>query len=141
MQIFHLLLRFYPPEHQTIFAPEMLAVLRETACEKRQRGGSAYIRFALKESFGLLRGAAAEWVAKLTNGNYMANQCPPGQAEQESSLPAEVVKARKHVQSIVAHMENAIANHQFEKARFFSYAEQEARERLRSLQQKYKIVE
>jgi ATP-dependent Clp protease ATP-binding subunit ClpC len=37
-------------------------------------------------------------------------------------------------------MEHAIANHQFEKARFYSEEERKARENLRLLQQKYQIT-
>ena len=141
MQIFTLLLRFYPPEHQAIFAPEMLFLLRETACEKRQLGRSAHIHFVLKESFGLLTGAATEWFAKLTNRDYIKDQSAAAQTQPEPLLPAEIIKAQKLVQSTLVCMERAIATHQFEKARFYSYAEQKARKQLRLLQQKYNIVE
>jgi hypothetical protein len=141
MRIFHLLLRLYPPEHQAIFAPEMLDLLKETAYEQRRRGWNAQIRFVLKEGFGLLTGATAEWIAKLTRRDYVTNQRPPGQTEQEAALPAEVVEAQKLVQSTLRLMDRAIANHQFEKARFYSYEERKAREHLRLLQQKYNIVE
>lgn len=141
MQIFHFLLRLYPPEHQAVFAPEMLALLKETACEQSRHGGSAHMRFVLKESFGLLTGAAAEWITKFTHGEYLPDQQSPGQTGQETALPAEVIKAQQVVQSTLRLMEHAIANHQFEKARFYSQAEHRARERLRLLQQKYNIVE
>ncbi len=141
MQIFHALLLLYPPEHKKMFAPEMLALLEERTREKRQRGWSAPVRFIVTESFGLLKGAAAEWIAKLTQGSYITNQRLPGQTGCEASLPADVVKAQRLVQSILHQMEHAIANHQFEKARFYSYAEQKARKRLRLLQQKHKLVQ
>ena len=141
MRIFRFLLRLYPPEHQALFAPEMLALLEETTREGCQRSWSAHTYFVLKESFGLLKGAAAEWFAKSAHIGYLPNQRPHGQTEQESALPAEVVKAQEFVQSTLRLMEHAIASHQFEKACFYSYAERKAREHLRLLQQKYNIVE
>ena len=74
MRIFYLLLRLYPPEHQAVFAPEMLALLKERAHEGRQRRGSARMYFFLKESFDLLRGAMTEWLAKSARPDYLRNQ-------------------------------------------------------------------
>lgn len=141
MLIFQLLLHLYPPEHQTVFAPEMLGLLKETACEQRQRGRRIYLHFILKESFGLLRGAVAEWIAKSTQQDYLPDRHPSNQTEQPIPLFTEIVEAEMVVQSTLRLMEHAIAHHQFEKARFYSCAERKAREQLRLLQQKYDIVE
>lgn len=138
MQVFRFLLYLYPPEHQAVFAPEMMNLLKETACEQGQRGWSAYIRFIFKESFGLLTGAVTEWTAKLTQQSYLPDQ---HLLHPTDALPTEVVEAQKLVQSTLRRMEHAIANHQFEKARFYSCAERKAREHLHLLQQKYNIVE
>ena len=59
MQIFNVLLRFYPPDYRNTFAPEMLAVLQQAA-QEHKRGARVY--FVLRESFGLLKGAVAEWI-------------------------------------------------------------------------------
>jgi ATP-dependent Clp protease ATP-binding subunit ClpC len=58
---------------------------------------------------------------------------------EASVLPAEILEVRKRIKFIVNRMENAIANHEFEKARFYSDEERKERERLRGLQQKYNI--
>ena len=59
----------------------------------------------------------------------------------QSSLPEEVVDVHKRIKFVVHRMENAIANHEFEKARFYSEEEQRERENLRVLQEKYNIDE
>lgn len=141
MWVFHFLLPLCPPEHRAIFAPEMLELLKETNGEQRRRGGSAHIDFVLKESLGLLVGAAAEWRTKFVHEDYLADQRLPSQTEPEASLPAEVIEARKHVQFILDRMDRAIASHQFEKASFYFHAEHKAREHLRLLQRKYNIAE
>ena len=60
---------------------------------------------------------------------------------RQSSLPEEVVEVHKRIKFVVHRMENAIANHEFEKARFYSEEEQRERENLRALQEKYNIDE
>ena len=60
---------------------------------------------------------------------------------RQSSLPEEVVDVQKRIKFVVHRMENAIANHEFEKARFYSEEEQRERENLRLLQEKYNIDE
>jgi hypothetical protein len=124
-----------------VFAPEMLALLKEKAFDMGQRTWSAYFYFYVAESLDLLKGAAGEWIAKLTNKSYATNQRLLAGTDGEASLPAEVRRARKHIKLILACMEHAIANHQFEKARFYSYAEHRARKRLQKLQEKHNIAE
>ena len=60
---------------------------------------------------------------------------------RQGSLPEEVVDVHKRIKFVVHRMENAIANHEFEKARFYSEEEQRERENLRVLQDKYNIDE
>lgn len=124
-----------------MFAPEMLALLEEKAFDTSRRAWSAYFYFVVTESLGLLKGAAEEWIAKLTNESYATDQSLWEGADNEVSLPAEVRRAQKHIRLILACMEHAIANHQFEKARFYSHAEHRARQRLQRLQEKHNIVE
>jgi ATP-dependent Clp protease ATP-binding subunit ClpC len=50
-----------------------------------------------------------------------------------------VKEVQKRIKFIVHRMENAISNHEFEKARFYSDEEKKERENLRQLYQKYKI--
>ncbi len=119
----------------------MLALLKEKASDMNQSEWSACLYFVVSESLGLLKGAATEWTAKLTNKNYLTIQRPRDGSDDEEFLPDDVVRARKHIKVILACMERAIANHQFDKARFYSYAECRARQRLQQLQEKHNIVE
>ena len=59
----------------------------------------------------------------------------------QSSLPEEMVDVQKRIKFVVHRMENAIANHEFEKARFYSEEERKERENLRLLREKYNIDE
>jgi ATP-dependent Clp protease ATP-binding subunit ClpC len=58
---------------------------------------------------------------------------------QQGSLPEEVIEVQKRLRSIVERMESSIANHEFEKARFYSQEEQKERENLKQLREKYKL--
>ena len=56
-----------------------------------------------------------------------------------SAMPQEIVEATEKIRFIVRRMENAIANHEFEKARLFSEEERKQREALQELQRKFQI--
>lgn len=56
-----------------------------------------------------------------------------------SAIPQEIVEATEKIRLIVHRMENAIANHEFEKARFYSEDERKQREALQELQKKFQI--
>jgi len=58
---------------------------------------------------------------------------------RQAMLPEEVSEAQKRVKFITHRMETAIANHEFEKARFYSEEERKEKENLRSLREKLKI--
>jgi ATP-dependent Clp protease ATP-binding subunit ClpC len=60
---------------------------------------------------------------------------------RQSSLPEEMTDVQKRIKFVVHRMENAIANHEFEKARFYSDEERKERENLRTLREKYNIDE
>ncbi len=51
---------------------------------------------------------------------------------RQSSLPEDMIDVQKRIKFIVHRMENAIANHEFEKARFYSDEERKERENLRA---------
>jgi ATP-dependent Clp protease ATP-binding subunit ClpA len=59
--------------------------------------------------------------------------------ESRAELPAEIVEAHQRIESIVQDMENALASHEFEKARAASEAERREREKLGQLYQKYNL--
>jgi ATP-dependent Clp protease ATP-binding subunit ClpC len=55
------------------------------------------------------------------------------------TLPEEVAEAQKRIKLVIYRMENSIANHEFEKARFYSDEERKERENLRALREKYHL--
>ena len=58
---------------------------------------------------------------------------------RQTTLPDELAEVQKRIKFIVHRMENAIANHEFEKARFYSDEERREREHLRVLREKYHL--
>jgi ATP-dependent Clp protease ATP-binding subunit ClpC len=60
---------------------------------------------------------------------------------RQTSLPDEITEVQKRIKFIVHRMENAIANHEFEKARFYSDEERKERENLRALREKHHLDE
>src|ERR1700692_3605253 len=58
---------------------------------------------------------------------------------RQTSLPEEITEVQKRIKFIVHRMENAIANHEFEKARLYSDEERKERENLRALRDKYHL--
>jgi ATP-dependent Clp protease ATP-binding subunit ClpC len=54
-------------------------------------------------------------------------------------LPSDLADIQKRIKFIVHRMENAIANHEFEKARFYSDEERKERENMRQLREKYNL--
>ncbi|MBV9670357.1 MAG: ATP-dependent Clp protease ATP-binding subunit, partial [Acidobacteriales bacterium] len=60
---------------------------------------------------------------------------------RQTSLPDEITEVQKRIKFIVHRMENAIANHEFEKARFYSDEERKERDNLRGLREKYNLDE
>ncbi len=125
-----LLLCLYPENFRKTFAAEMTAVFEQSAREQRRLGRPAFVRFLIAEAAGLVRGSAIQWTSALSR----SDEHPGGlTAAAESSLPEEVVAAQRRIQYNLRGMEHAIAHHQFERARFFSAADEKERENLRSL--------
>ncbi len=58
---------------------------------------------------------------------------------RQTTMPEEVSDIQKRIKFIVHRMENAIANHEFENARFYSDEERKERENLRELHEKYNL--
>lgn len=89
--------------------------------------------------------------AVLCASKYVKNRSLPGSAVdiidaagaaaqlQQGSLPDEVVELEKRIRFIVHRMETSIANHEFEKARFYSDEERKERDNLNELREKYKL--
>src|SRR6266513_30262 len=60
---------------------------------------------------------------------------------RQTSPPDDITEVQKRIKFIVHRMENAIANHEFEKARFYSDEERKERENLRAMREKYHLDE
>src|SRR6187200_2894693 len=60
---------------------------------------------------------------------------------RQTTLPTDLADIQKRIKFIVHRMENAIANHEFEKARFYSDEERKERENMRQLREKYNLDE
>src|ERR1700704_6243888 len=58
---------------------------------------------------------------------------------RQASVPEEVGEVQKRVKFITHRMETAIANHEFEKARFYSEEERKEKENLRGLRERFKL--
>ena len=125
------LLLLYPREHRDRFAAEMTEVFEAALTDRRARGWGWYVRFAFGEVNGLVAGAADAWLGKESTPAASVSNAAP------NPLPRELANAQRLVDSSIAGMVHAIANHQFERARFYSFAERKARENLRVLREKY----
>ena len=55
---------------------------------------------------------------------------------RQAAPPAEIAELQEHIKSITGRLENAVANHEFEKARFYSEEERKEREKLSALREK-----
>src|SRR6201747_3041990 len=58
---------------------------------------------------------------------------------RQTTLPSDLADIQKRIKFIVNRIENAIANHEFEKARFYSDEERKERENMRQLREKYNL--
>src|ERR1700755_1340170 len=58
---------------------------------------------------------------------------------RQATVPEEVGELQKRVKFITPRMETAIANHEFEKARFYSEEERKEKENLRGLRERFKL--
>lgn len=127
---YRFLLLLYPREHRDRFAEEMTGVFEEACADRRAQGWGWYLRFAFGEMNGLVAGAADAWLAR--------NSAPPEPLANAgpNSLPLELAAAQKRVDLSIAGMVHAIAHHQFEHARRYSYEERQAREELQALRGK-----
>lgn len=150
-RLYVILLRLYPRDFRAAFGHEMTAAFDQSAAERRLRGRGTFLRFAFKETAGLVFGAAAEWVAKLTTDRPLRGRTLPDVTlmrpagvswddhYRNSFLPDELMQAQTQVDLLVNRIIYAIAHHDFEHARSYSHEEAKARETLRLLREKYSI--
>ena len=144
MRIFQMLLRLYPPGQRDLLEEEMAWVFGEAAAEHRARGRWAYARFATAEIGGLLLGCARAWMRERVGdrGIDLRLMRPPEVSKKKYVTALdELIAARQLVAANLARMRDAIARHEFVKARFYSDEERRARAHLQLLHRKYRIAD
>ena len=111
------------------------------------QGGSApFARLdqwlAEREALGGIWAVTQERVANRTTHFAIYTDDQPEENENGQDMaPAEKLsQIQKRIDLIVERMERAIANHEFEKAHFYSDEERKERENLRSLREQYNLV-
>jgi 6-phosphofructokinase len=132
LRILEWLLRLYPPAHREIFGEEMASVLRQAAEDRRAEGWLSYVRFFVCEVTGLAAGAVALWAARFAGQERTL-------VEPQPAGLSKIQETERKIQTSIDCMVHAIANHQFEKARFYSIAERKFRARLEELRNRYGI--
>jgi hypothetical protein len=127
---YRFLLLLYPGDQRDRFAEEMTSVFGALCDEQHGRGW--YVRFAFREFAGIIGGAARAWF----------DRNPQERAETATSnVSQDLAEAQERVQSNIAAMVQAIATHQFERARRLSDQERAARGHLQALRTKYGITD
>jgi hypothetical protein len=109
----------------------MLDAFEKAADEHRAQGRGALARFGLAELSGLPVEAGAAWIAKFTSSRYMRGfwipntMRRPGQSPEDWCPPSarvlsDVLEAQQRVDFNLRHMMDAISDHDFKRARFYS---------------------
>jgi hypothetical protein len=72
---------------------------------------------------------------------YAGDQPKEDEEGQDTTLAEKLAQSQKRIDFFVQRMEGAIANHELEKARFYSEEERKERENLRSLREQFNLEE
>jgi hypothetical protein len=104
-QAYEILLWLYPADYRALFAAEMLNTFEKAAAECHARRPGRFVKFVLAELVGLVTGAAAEWIAKLTTNASDRVRC--------LSRQDEAAGAEQRIAFAIEQMVHAIANHDF----------------------------
>lgn len=94
-RVWKVFLRLYPEDYLAWFGPGMRAAFEHAAEEHLQQGRAVFARFAIAELSGLMLGAAAEWIAKLTTDSSVRGRCLPDLRKMRPvGVPREIWFAR-----------------------------------------------
>lgn len=137
-RIYRTLLRLYPRGYREEFGQEILRVFEQAEREHRTRGWGVYGCFLLTEFCGIVTGAARQWVIPRC-GNPMETRNVELPDESQSRPTSELREAEERVAYSLKSMERAIASHDFTGARVWSFEDLKAREKLRTLRDRYGI--
>ena len=158
IRAYQTLLRLFPGDYRAVFEAEMLDAFSRAAEERRKLGRFAVGCFVGSELAGLALNAPLEWIAKATASDSVRARSLPDlrrmrpagvarsvwfrdAAPSDSAAPDEVADAQRRVALCIQRMEYAIANHDFQGARYYSNEDLKARASLRELKAKYGIAE
>jgi len=76
-QTYRTLLRLYPADYRARFAAEMQNTFEHALEERRLRDRQVWMRFLTAEFLSLLKGAAADWIAKWTTDRVVRGRSLP----------------------------------------------------------------
>lgn len=135
--LYRAILSLYPAEYQAVFAPEMIAVFKQTSIDLKRKGILTFILFAISECMGLLKGVVVEHTARWsTPDTYITPRCT---SWEDLGNQTETVAGERRLEQLIRSMEFAIAHHDFPKARFYSNEERTARALLEQLVKSEKV--
>lgn len=141
-RIYERLLGLYPAEVRTSFAPEMSDVFAQVAEDRRREGWIPFAAFVLGELIGLLTGAAAAHRTVRKPVLDLRMMRPPGVSQEVYGTALdELIAAQRLVDYNLGRMQQAIARHDFVKARFYSDEDRKARLNLGLVRRKYGVPE
>jgi len=121
--------------------------VRQSATPLAQGGYASFARLdqwlAEREARGGIRSARQERVANRTThfAIYAVDQPEENEKGQDKAPVEKLAQIQKRIYFIVERMEHAIANHEFEKARFYSDEERKERENMRWLREQFNLEE
>ncbi len=107
-----------------------LAGLKQWVAEREEDGGWIIEQWGIEQKIGANRTCFALYAADEPKGNG---------EDQELAPASQVAQTQKRIDLSVKRMEQAIANHEFEKARFYSDEERKERERLVRLCEQFNL--
>ncbi len=125
-QVFDFLLRLYPAEYRAMFADEIRSVLHKSREDHRKKGTLAFFVLEIREALGLLIGLGREWIARLTSVEIYLG-------EEDAGIAHQIAECEGRIRFVTGRIDNAVANHDFEGARFYSTEEEKERARLKLL--------
>lgn len=130
------LLRLYPADFHNEFSEEMHGVFEQKAAEHFASGGAASIAFVVKEFISIAKGGYMMRMARtfaIYRDRFQRNNSQPTTVAL-TQTPLTIAEATKQRDTAIKNMVTAIAEHDFPKARQYSYEEIRFKNLLKDLQ-------
>ena len=122
--------------------PKMSDVFAQVAEDRHREGWIRFAAFVAGELIGLLTGAAAAHRSARQTVLDLRMMRPPGVSREDYGTALdELIAAQRLVDFNLGRMQQAIARHDFVKARFYSDEDRKARLNLRIVRRKYGVAE